>query len=72
METPEGLAWEVRYTWETVAGMVHPEHTYERRRDASTAIDAAVAAIDRNAGNVDLRLIAAHVRGPSGDWQCVQ
>jgi len=72
METPNGLTWEVRYTWKTVTGMVHPEHTYERRRDASTAIDAAVAAIDRNAGNSDLRLVAAHVRGPGGDWQPVQ
>lgn len=72
METSEALTWEVRYTWETVAGMVHPEHTYERRRDASTAIDAAVAAIDRNAGNTDLRLIAAHVRGPGDTWQRVE
>jgi hypothetical protein len=72
METTNTLTWEVRYTWESVTGIVHPEHTYERRRDQSTAIDAAVAAIDRNEGNADLRLMAAHVRGPGGEWQRVQ
>jgi hypothetical protein len=72
METTNALTWEVRYTWETIAGMVHPEHTYERRCDASTATDAAVAAIDRNEGNHDLRLVAAHVRGPGGDWRKIE
>lgn len=72
METSDALNWEVRYTWRAISGMVHPEHTYERRRDASTAIDAAVSAMDRNAGNTDLRLVAAHVRGPDGTWQHVQ
>lgn len=72
METTDRLVWEVRYTWQTIAGMAHPRHTYERRRDASAAIDAAVAAIDRNAGNPDLRLVAAHVRESGGNWQLVQ
>jgi hypothetical protein len=74
METTNELAiWEVRYTWEVLSSKLlsHPEHTYDKRDSETRAIDCAVAAIDRNDGSAELRLVAAHVRAPGGDWRRV-
>jgi hypothetical protein len=70
---PPAPAYEVRYTWESLTTTPHPRFTSERFRSETTAIDAAVAAVERMEGNTELRLVAVHWRHvDSVEWAKVE
>jgi hypothetical protein len=63
----------VRFTWEPLDGKPHPKFSYQPAESEDRAIDVAVAAIDRMAGNEHLRLVAAHWRHiGSNNWRLVE
>jgi hypothetical protein len=68
-----GLAWQIRFTWESLNGVPHPRFSYGEAWSEDRAIDVAVQAIDRMAGNPSLRLVAVHWRHISSDrWTKVE
>lgn len=68
-----GLSFQVRFTWESLNGVPHPKFSYQPAGSESRAIDVAVTAIDRMAGNGSLRLVEVHWRHiGSNEWQKVE
>jgi len=59
--------WQVRFTWESLNGVPHPRFTYSSADSEDQAIDVAVEAIDRMAGNPSLRLVEVHWRHVNSD-----
>lgn len=59
-------AWAVRYSWEVISGLSHPEHTFASHWTESKAIDAAIQMLRNFDNRGGLKLTAAHVRGPGG------
>jgi hypothetical protein len=67
------LSWQLRFTWEPLNSHPHPKFTYDAVDTEDRAIDKAVAAIDRMAGNKELRLVEVHWRHVGSDvWRRVE
>lgn len=65
--------WQLRFTWEPLNGHPHPKFTYDAVESEDRAIDKAVAAIDKMAGNAELRLVEVHRRHVSNsEWTRVE
>ena len=63
------LPWQLRFTWEPLNRHPHPKFTYDAVDTEDHAIDRAAAAIDRMAGNSELRLVEVHWRHVSDtEW----
>ena len=60
--TQTSLQYQVRFTWESLNGVPHPKFSYSSVESETRAIDVAVTAIDRMAGNASLRLVEVHWR----------
>jgi hypothetical protein len=72
-EQGTNLRYQVRFTWESLNGVPHPRFTYQPAESETRAIDVAVAAVDRMAGNISLRLVEVHWRHiGSQQWTSVQ
>ncbi len=66
------LPWRVRYTWEVVRGLPHPQYTYEERPNEDRAIDSAVSMLDRNDDRASVFIVCAHIQAPgSGEWRLI-
>lgn len=67
------LPWQLRFTWEPLNGHPHPKFTYDAADSEDRAVDKAVTAIDRMAGNAELRLVEVHRRHVSNtNWTRVE
>lgn len=72
-QSTQHLAWQVRFTWESLNGVPHPKFTYQDAWSEDRAIDVAVQAIDRMEANPSLRLVAVHWRHiSSSQWVKVE
>jgi len=68
----DAAPWTVRYTWLVPDGSAHPPFTYVPHESESSAVDGAVATLDRQAPDAALRVVRAAVMLPGGAWREVE
>jgi hypothetical protein len=64
--------WTVRYTWLVPDGSAHAPYTFVPHESESSAVDDAVATLDRQAPDAALRVVRAAVMLPGGAWREVE
>lgn len=67
------LVWQVRYRWEPLDSVPHPQLTYGEAISEEAATGQALAAIARQKDDPYLRLVEVHTRPiSSSDWTKVE